>query len=177
MKGLPAKARLLVLGSGPLESELRQISARLCLEPRVHFLGFQSAVKRWMQAADGFVLSSRYEGLPMVLLEAGACELPSVAADVAGTQEVIVHGETGLLARPGDPGALNSAMTALMHMPQKERRAMGKCARRRVVELFSMSAVLDRWEELYTELLERSASRSIRLIAREAFTRASATSA
>ena len=99
----PQTARLLVLGAGPLEAELAALAAQLGLERRVRFLGFEPNVERWMQAADGFVLSSRYEGLPMVLLEAGACGVPAVATDVPGTREVLIDGVNGWLARAGDP--------------------------------------------------------------------------
>ncbi len=143
----------------------------------MQFLGFDPNVARWMHSADGFVLSSRYEGLPMALLEAGACGLPSVATDVAGTREVILDQETGLLARAGDPDSLRAMMTRLMRTPLEERCAMGDRARRRVTEQFNMETVLDQWEELYTRLLERRRTRSIRLIAREDLTRVSATQA
>jgi glycosyltransferase involved in cell wall biosynthesis len=174
----PAAAWLLVLGTGPLEGALVQLAAELGLERRVHFLGFEPNVQRWMQAADGFVLSSRYEGLPMVLLEAGACGLPAVATDVAGTREVIVDGVNGWLARSGDPEALAAAMARLMQMPIEERRTMGELARRRVVEQFRMETVLDRWERLYEDLLrQKSGKWRIRLTARERLSRRSAASA
>jgi glycosyltransferase involved in cell wall biosynthesis len=108
-----------------------------------------------MQAADGFVLSSRYEGLPMVLLEAGACGLPAVATDVPGTREAIVHGETGWLAPAGDSDQLAAAMSSLMQTSPMKRRAIGEQARQHVVRHFSLETILDRWEELYAELLER----------------------
>ena len=155
-----------------------QLAARLGLERRVRFLGFEPKVQRWMQAADGFVLSSRYEGLPMVLLEAGACGVPVVATDVPGTREAIVNEETGWLAPAGDADALALAMAKLMRTPIEERRAMGERARRMVRERFSLETVLDRWEQLYAELLDRkSARRRIRLTAREDLRRQSAASA
>jgi glycosyltransferase involved in cell wall biosynthesis len=151
----PQPAHLLVLGAGPLEAELNKMAARLGLGQRVRFAGFCPNVARWMQAADGFVLSSRYEGLPMVLLEAGACGLPAVATDVPGTREVIVDGETGWLAPVGDPEQLGAAMNRLMQLPLSERRAIGEGAQRHVAEHFSLEAVLDRWEQLYANLLIR----------------------
>ncbi len=174
----PQTARLLIAGAGPLLTELVQLVARLGLERRVRFLGFELNVQRWMQAADGFVLSSRYEGLPTVLLEAGACGVPAVATDVPGTREAIVNGETGWLAPAGDADALARAMAKLMRTPTGERRAMGERARRMVRERFSLETVLDRWEQLYAELLDRkSARRRIRLTAREDLRRQSAASA
>jgi len=164
-------AKLVVLGEGPLENELAQLAERLGVERCVRFLGFEPDVRRWMWAADGFVLSSRYEGLPMVLLEAGACALPVVATDVAGTREVVVDGKTGWLTRAGDPRALAGAMERMMRLPQAERRAIGERARRHVAGRFSLDAVLDRWEGLYMELLERNERRRIRLTARETLKR------
>jgi glycosyltransferase involved in cell wall biosynthesis len=175
---VPETARLLIAGSGPLQSELVQQAARLGLGERVRFLGFEPQVKRWMKAADGFILTSRYEGLPMVLLEAGACGLPVVATDVAGSREVVVIGVTGWLARVGDAGALAKAMAKLMQMPSEKRRAMGERARRHVVEQFGLETVLDMWEQLYAELLgEKTARRRIRLNDRKDLRRQSAASA
>ena len=106
MVHVPKTARLVIAGSGSLQSELQRLSTRLGLDGRVRFLGFEPDVRRWMRAADGFVLSSLREGLPMGLLEASACALPAVATDVPGTREVIVDGKTGRLALAGDAAAL-----------------------------------------------------------------------
>jgi glycosyltransferase involved in cell wall biosynthesis len=156
MVEVPEPARLVIAGNGYLESELRRLCKELGLETRVRFLGFEPDVCRWMQAADGFVLSSRWEGLPMALLEAAACALPAVATDVSGTREVIVHGETGSLAVAGSAIALQGAMTRMMRTPADARFAMGRRARQHVIEHFSLKAVLDRWEALYTQLLKRN---------------------
>jgi len=171
----PEAARLMILGAGPLEAELTQLAAQLGLERRVRFLGFKPDVKHWLQAADGFVLSSHYEGLPMALLEAGALGLAAVATDVPGTREVIVDGVNGLLARAGDAHSLAEAMRRLRHTPLDERRAVGERARQRVVEQFGLETVLDRWERLYEELLDlKRARRGIRPSAREDLRRQSA---
>lgn len=174
----PQAARLLVLGAGPLEAELTALATQLRLERRVRFLGFEPNVERLMQAADGFVLSSRYEGLPMVLLEAGACGVPAVATDVPGTREVVIEGLNGLLAKVGDPCSLGEAMSRLMRMPLEERCAMGQRARHRVIAEFSLESMLDRWERLYEELLDRkNVNWRKRLTARDILNRRSAASA
>jgi glycosyltransferase involved in cell wall biosynthesis len=149
----PDGARLAIAGAGPLESEMQQLAGRLGIAQRVRFLGFQPDVRRWMQAADGFVQASRWEGLPMGLLEAGACALPAVATDVPGSREVIVDGQTGWLTPAGDPSALASRMTQLMQASPAAREALGLRARQFVTDRFSLGAVLDRWEALYAELL------------------------
>ncbi|MGA3031801.1 MAG: glycosyltransferase [Terracidiphilus sp.] len=174
---VPQLGRLVILGEGPLRGELTQLAAQLGLEHRVHFIGFQKDVRRWMQAADGLVLASRYEGLPMVLLEAGACGLPCVATAVAGTREVVINGETGWLACAEGVDALAAVVSRMMRMPLAERYAMGQRARHSVIERFSMESVLDRWERLYAELLEPRPTRGKRVRAREALTRQSATEA
>jgi glycosyltransferase involved in cell wall biosynthesis len=156
MVDTPEAARLVIAGSGPMEDELKRLSDELGLTDRVQFLGFEPNVRRWMLAANGFVLTSRWEGLPMVVLEAAACEVPTVASDVAGTREVVVDGKTGLLAEEGNAKALAAAMTRMMELPGEERRAMGQRARRFVLERFSLDVALDRWEALYAELLERN---------------------
>ncbi|HMD77594.1 MAG TPA: glycosyltransferase, partial [Terracidiphilus sp.] len=156
MVEVPERARLVIAGGGPAQTELLRLSAQLGLERRVRFLGFEPDVRRWMQAADGFVLSSRWEGLPMGLLEAAACALPAVATDVPGTREVIVDGQTGWLTPPGNAAVLGAAMTRMMQTPAEERKAMGERARQRVIERFSLELVLDRWEALYGELLQQN---------------------
>jgi glycosyltransferase involved in cell wall biosynthesis len=171
----PERARLLVLGAGPQEDRLTELAEWLGLKRRVRFAGFEPNVARWMRAADGFVLSSRYEGLPMVLLEAGACGVPIVATDVPGTREVVVDGETGWLAPAGDAEELAKTMMRLMRMPPDARHAMGERARRHVAEHFSLEAALDRWERLYANLLEwKNAARHHRLPVWEILRRRSA---
>lgn len=153
---VPEPARLLIAGEGALHSELCLLSARLGLERRVRFLGFQPDMKPWMRAADGFALASRWEGLPVGLLEAGACALPSVVTDVPSSREVIVQGRTGSLVPCGAPAALASAMTAMMQSTPQERHCMGNLARLHVAERFSLEVMLDRWERLYAKLLRRN---------------------
>jgi glycosyltransferase involved in cell wall biosynthesis len=154
MAQLPANTQLVIAGRGPLEAELKQRSQSLGIEDRVRFLGFEPDLRRWMQAADGFVLSSRWEGLPMGVLEAAACGLPAVATNIPGTREAIVDGETGLLTTAtGSSTALEGAMKRLMQMTPEDRAAMGERARKHILERYSIEAVLDRWEALYAEML------------------------
>ncbi len=153
---VPEPARLFIAGDGSQRSELSQLSMRLGLESRVRFLGFQPDVKQWMQASDGFVLTSLWEGLPVGLLEAGACALPSIATDVPGSREVIVRGRTGRLTPSGSPTDLAREMIAMVRSSQLERRTMGNLARHHVTERFSLEAMLDRWEDLYRKLLSHS---------------------
>ncbi len=156
MLRVPEPARLVIAGDGTLDGHLRHLAAELGLTHRIQFLGFEPDMLCWSQAADGFVLSSRWEGLPMGLLEAAACALPAVATDVTGSREVVVDGYTGILTPPGDAEALAAAMNRLMETPLKERNAMGKRARQSVMERYDLELVLSRWESLYWTLLEQN---------------------
>jgi glycosyltransferase involved in cell wall biosynthesis len=161
MVNLPRSARLVIAGQGSLLGNLAHLSSRLGLGGRVRFLGHAPNLRRWMQAADGLVLTSRWEGLPMVLLEAGACALPVIATDVPGSCEVVVDNQTGTLVPPANPDELAWAMTAMMRMSAEQRRAMGVRARKRIVEEFSVPRVFDRWEELYAGLLRQRSSQGL----------------
>lgn len=154
MARVPQPAQLVIAGHGPLLNDLVQLSSRLGLDGRVRFLGYEPNLRRWMQPADGFVLTSRWEGLPMVLLEAGACALPAVATDVPGTREVILDNQTGMLVPAANPDELTRAMTAMMRLPAEQRHAIGARARQRIEEQFSLTHAFDRWEELYCKLLQ-----------------------
>jgi glycosyltransferase involved in cell wall biosynthesis len=159
MTRLPCGSRLIIAGEGPLEQSLRILSDRFGLGSRVRFLGFEPNLIRWMQAADGLVLSSRWEGLPMVLLEACACELPAVVTDLAGAREVLRDPSYRFIVPVGDPDRLAAAMTSLMNMNEAERRQMGRRLRQSISERFDLNVVLQRWEDVYCQLINRSARR------------------
>ena len=103
--------KTLIVGGGPLKSELEETAHAFRLDDTVRFLGHRDDVPRLLAAADLLVLPSLYEGLPNVVLEAMRFRKPVVATAAPGTTEVVVDGETGLLvprarparAGPGDP--------------------------------------------------------------------------
>jgi glycosyltransferase involved in cell wall biosynthesis len=151
---LPVSARLIIAGSGPMLSHLASLARELGLGSRVRLLGFQPDILRWLRAADGFVLCSRWEGLPIALLEASACELPSIVTDIAGAREVLADSLPTLPVPVGDAEALAVSMQHLMSLTVSDRRECGLCARNSVASRFSLDGVLNRWEALYGELLE-----------------------
>jgi glycosyltransferase involved in cell wall biosynthesis len=151
--GLPGHAQLVIAGTGSQSEALRSQARALGIESSVRLPGFQPNLLRWMQAADGFVLSSQWEGLPMSLLEAGACGLPCVSTAVAGATEIVLDGQTGFLAPVGDQKALCAAMRRLMTMNAGERQTMGAAARQNIAARYSIQSVLNLWENLYARLL------------------------
>lgn len=149
---LPETARLTIAGTGPLESSLRILSGKLRLDGRVSFIGFQKDVRHCMQKADGFVLSSRWEGLPLALMEASACELPSVFTGTAGSCELLPDSPISpvLVAQPA---ALAATMQAVMKLSHAELRRIGAMARREITSRLDLGPVLCSFEKLYCHML------------------------
>ncbi|HEX2251050.1 MAG TPA: glycosyltransferase [Gemmatimonadales bacterium] len=149
------RSGLLLVGRGSLQKEAEALAAELGLASAVRFLGVRQDVPEVMSAADGYVMSSAWEGMPMVLLEAAAAALPIVATDVGGNREVVRGNESGYLVPPRDPDALADAMRRLMHLGDAERRAMGHRGRDHVRLHYGLERVAEDWERLYLDVLAR----------------------
>ena len=121
--GLPG-VRLAIAGDGPDRDEITAAAQGLA-PGRVDFLGPVADSAQTLAAADVLVLSSRTEGIPAVLIEAGLSGLPVVATDVGGVREIVVPGETGLLVRPHDHAALAGALQRVV----TDGHGMGLAAR------------------------------------------------
>lgn len=107
------RAKWLIVGQGPLEHETHQLAAELGLTDAVTFTGFRADAARVQSAFDVFTLSSRWEGLPVALMEALAVGTPIAATAVGGVAETLVNGESALLVPPGEPTALAEAWSTL----------------------------------------------------------------
>ncbi|MGA3031400.1 MAG: glycosyltransferase [Candidatus Limnocylindrales bacterium] len=142
-------AVLMIAGNGPLEELIRTTARQAGIEHGVTLLGLRQDVPALMQAADAFVMSSKWEGLPMVLLEAGASSLPIVATDVGGGRDAILDGVSGHLTPAGDPVALAQAMCHVMELRVRDREAMGAAGRGHICRTFDIEVVVDMWEALY----------------------------
>jgi glycosyltransferase involved in cell wall biosynthesis len=150
-----AQAVLLLVGRGSLQAETEALARELNLNQSVRFLGVRHDIPEIMSAADGYVMSSEWEGMPMVLLEAAAAALPIVTTDAGGNAEVVRDQQNGFLVRPSSPEDLAAAMLRLMQLPESERRAMGARGRERVRSEFGLSRTVERWEQVYREVLSR----------------------
>ena len=117
----------------------------------IRWLGFCEDMVATIEPADAFVLSSAWEGMPLVVGEAMAMEKPVVATDVGGVRDLV--GDAGIMVSQGDPQALAKAMLAVMRCAQAERDAMGRAARSRICTHFDMNQKAAEWEMLYTNLL------------------------
>jgi glycosyltransferase involved in cell wall biosynthesis len=153
---------LLLVGRGSLQSEAEDVTRELGLAGAVHFLGVRNDVPEVMSAADGYVMSSAWEGMPIVLLEAAAAGLPIVATVAGGNHEVVLDELSGFLVPPRDSEALSGAMLRLMDLSETERRVMGERGRENVRMNHGQRRMVDQWEDLYREVLARKGLSSVR---------------
>jgi glycosyltransferase involved in cell wall biosynthesis len=119
---------------------------------RVHGEVEPTAVRAALHRADAFLQTSVSEGLPNVILEAMACEVPVVVTDVGGTGEAVRHGIDGFLVPPRDPGAAATALERLWREPDLRAR-MGQAARARVEAEFTAERLTQEWAELYEQVV------------------------
>jgi len=145
---------LLIVGKGPLEEAIKRLAVQLQIKEAVRFLGVRRDIPALMAAADAYLMSSAWEGLPAVLLEAAASGLPIVATDVGGNREVVVHQETGYLVPSKNALALSDAMFSIREMSVQERRALGVRARQNFAENFSIEQIAGKWGDLYDRYIQ-----------------------
>jgi glycosyltransferase involved in cell wall biosynthesis len=132
---LPAEPELhsLIVGQGPLESDIRRLHASLGLGDRCYILGYRRDVMRILAVSDFFVLASRHEGYPIAVMEAMAAGLPVVATRVGGIPDAVTDGREGLLVEPGDVKALALSIGRISS-DAAERATMARAARDRSSE-------------------------------------------
>jgi glycosyltransferase involved in cell wall biosynthesis len=147
-------AQFALAGDGPLDDLLRDRAARLGVADRIRFLGRREDIAALLACADLFVLPSRYEGLPLAVLEAMAAAVPVVATDVGGTSEAVVDGATGLLVPADDPRALAAAVRRALDDPAGAHR-LGAAGRDRARREFTAAVMARRTETIYRRLLAR----------------------
>jgi glycosyltransferase involved in cell wall biosynthesis len=142
---------LLIVGKGPLESELKNIVSRCGISDKVFFLGFRIDIPEVLNALDVFIIPSLREGLCLSLLEAMASGLPVIASRVGGVPEVFGTVKLGHLIEPLDIDGLAQAMNELASLPKKRLAELGANARQRVVTDFSATRMTKGYEKLFEE--------------------------
>jgi glycosyltransferase involved in cell wall biosynthesis len=141
------RLKLVIIGGGAERAPLEELCRSLDLNAVISFLGTRADVLRLMQAADGFVMSSLSEGLPLVLLEAMTARVPCVATSVGGIPELF-SGGAGLLVPPQDPDGLANAMLKLAADPD-ERRRMSEVGFNKVAARNALDRVVDQYLRLF----------------------------
>lgn len=146
-------ARLVVVGDGPERTAAERLVDDLGLRARAAFLGKQGDFRDVLAASDVFLLPSETESFGLAALEAQSCGVPVVAAATGGVAEVIVDGETGLLAPVGDVDGMAARATSLVE-DRAKWAAFSAAARRRVLERFDEGPAIDRYEAIYRRVLD-----------------------
>lgn len=143
---------LVILGEGPLRITLERQVRDLGLEHRILLPGRAGNMAEWYESADLYVMSSRFEGFPMTLVEAMAHGLAAVSFDCdTGPRDIIRHELDGLLVPPEDVTGLTAALDRLMSDALTRRRFAERAVE--VREIFSMEKVAGMWEKLFEEIL------------------------
>jgi glycosyltransferase involved in cell wall biosynthesis len=145
---------LLLIGEGPLSALLQSLAKRLGVAPRVHFAGWRSPIGPILAAADLLVLPSRWEGMPNVVLEAMACGKPLISTRVAGVLELLGESGTTQSEDIDDCESFARRTVELLHNP-KLRTELGAMNCARASQQFSITTMLDRYQQLYRSLARR----------------------
>lgn len=142
--------KLLLVGTGPLDSELREETKRLGLQDRVMFLGKRDDVREILGCSDIFALPSIYEGFGIALLEAMALKIPCIASDVDGIREIVTNGEGAIMVKPSSSHELASAIASLINNPIKRSDIARKGHTR--VKRFDIKKQIKSLENVYLSL-------------------------
>jgi len=138
----------LIIGDGEDRAALTALIAALKLENHVYLPGFMGEAAEYLKAFNVFVLPSRKEGLPYVLLEAGSASLPVVATTVGGIPEIVEDMKSGILVQPKNSRELAHALTFMIEHPE-ERRKFGNALKERITTKFGLEKMLEAVEKLY----------------------------
>lgn len=156
-----SRARLIVVGGGPLRGELEALVRERGLDSLVWLAGERADIPAINAGLDVFVLPSRAEGISNTLLEAMASGLPVIATDVGGNGELVVPGQTGRLVPAVDPASMGAAMAELFDNRELGLR-MGQAGRERVLAQFSLDAMVGAYLALYRDKAGLQASDGMR---------------
>ena len=146
-------ARLIVIGDGPLRRQLERYAQLVSARERVMFLGHRDDVWRIMPHLDFVWQASEYEGMSNTILEAMAAGRPVIASDIPGHRDLIVDQQTGYLVPIGDRAEFTRAAHAILGDAALAAR-LGSAGRQRVISQFPVEAMIDRHEQLYSQVLD-----------------------
>ncbi len=145
-------ALFILVGDGPERPSLEKQIGELGLSDCVRLLGYRRDVSDLLESCDVFVLPSLYEGFPLSILEAMAAARPVIASAIAGNDEIVIDGQTGLLVPPANPIALAQAIETLLSDPALAQR-LALAGQTRVYRDFSGASMVRRVTRIYEEAL------------------------
>ena len=143
---------LAVVGDGEERARLEELAGRLGLGQRIHFLGWRTDLDTILTEVDVVICASKNEGTPVALIEAMAAGVPVLSTDVGGVADLVAHGETGWLVRPGDPPSLAEAIRHLLGDAALRAR-LAAAGRAVALERHGVEGLIRRVETLYATLM------------------------
>lgn len=144
-------AHFIWVGDGPLDQDAQNLSRSLQLDQVIHWLGYRTDAPRLIQIMDCLVLTSLWEGLPLVVLEAMAAGTPVVATDILGTRELILHDKNGFIAPAGNPILMARFVLDLLADPDKKTRFVA-ASQERIRSEFTRERMITNLQDLYLEI-------------------------
>lgn len=145
-----SNVKLAIIGTGELRENLQQKIESLNIQDSVFMLGTSFDIKQWMSASDIFVLTSKWEGMPLVICEAMSCEKIVVSTDCGGVREIIDG--CGYISPVDNNSKYIENLKFALSLDANERLALGKKSRKKILENFSLDKVSDEWLALYKVL-------------------------
>jgi glycosyltransferase involved in cell wall biosynthesis len=146
--------RLVLVGDGPTRPQAERAAARLKLTERVNFIGDRDDIPRLLADADIFVLATRWEGLPLSILEAMRAGLPVIATNVGGVAEAVTDGVNGYLTQPGNVAEMRNRIQGLI-WSRELLSSMGYQARCRYEQDFRLDVMMQKTLTVYRKVLTR----------------------
>jgi len=152
MKDMGRSFKALFVGDGPCRSDLEMLAAELKVDEEIIFLGTRRDVPHLYWLLDIYCLTSRFEGLPLTLLEAMAAEVPVIGTDVIGIREVISNNENGVLVPDNDPEELAKAILMLAESVTL-RNTLAEHGRRLVCDQYNLTKFVRNYQRLFQRLI------------------------
>lgn len=145
--------KIAIVGDGPLKENLNNLAVELGVNEEVRFLGVRKDIGKLMESSNIFILPSRWEGLPMVILEAMSRGMGIIATKVGGIPEVIENGKEGILISPEDPEILAQTINKLLEN-EELRKNISQAAYKKVKDKFSIKAYFTHMLDFYSSLIK-----------------------
>lgn len=150
LKNIRQDFKVIIIGDGPHRDSLKELLENMELEKYISFLGIRRDVKELMSATDIYAMSSAWEGLPMVILEAMSCERVIVTTDCGGIREAV--GDNGLIMNIKDHTELSTHLDRALSMSCDKRLEIGRAARQSVIDNYSLNANVKAYLSLYDSM-------------------------
>jgi len=146
--------KLLIVGSGPLEAQLKGIAAELPSQSKIKFLGFREDIPALLKCIDVYLMPSAREGLPMALMEAMVSGVPVITSDIGGMKELVGETKCGYLIDPDSIDNMAAALAKMLAHSSAERMVMGEAGKTRILDNFTAETMAEGYEAIYKQLMK-----------------------